>query len=406
MKVSNSTLSMEAYSFHRDVKITNSVSGVSSENFAGDVPGETRFRLNLGEDAVAGSKNEKTERTLLEPVPELEGEEDGNVDRKRKEILSTATGAIIGRDTTVTELQFQANQRLRQDRLLGRTREPFTLMFDSVDVYQKTSSLEFQSSGKITTEDGREIEVSLDLSIRHSETYQRIRLPDSILLDPLVLSFDDGFSTLSGGSFSFDLDADGVLDNIAALSGGSGFLSLDLNDDGLINDGSELFGPISGNGYQDLAIYDKDKNLWIDESDPIFDQLRIWMGAGSENATLVSLREAGVGAISLGQVETDFELHGDQGELFGRIARAGLFLMENGEAKSLQELDLNLDVREEVADTTSTSDIDRAVLLLRRMIADRRERLEEILFSRLPGEVRKKEKLSEQFWHWQNERKV
>ena len=41
--------------------------------------------------------------------------------------------------------------------------------------------------------------------------------------------------------------------------------ALDINEDGKINDGKELFGTASGNGFGDLAAYDQDNNGWIDE---------------------------------------------------------------------------------------------------------------------------------------------
>lgn len=44
----------------------------------------------------------------------------------------------------------------------------------------------------------------------------------------------------------------------------------------LVNNGSELFGPTNGNGFQELAEYDKDGNGWIDENDEIFGSLKIW----------------------------------------------------------------------------------------------------------------------------------
>ena len=74
----------------------------------------------------------------------------------------------------------------------------------------------------------------------------------------------------------FDIDADGEEESISYLQGGSGYLALDKNGDGVINDGSELFGTKSGDGFADLAEYDADGNGWIDENDPIFDKLLIW----------------------------------------------------------------------------------------------------------------------------------
>lgn len=48
---------------------------------------------------------------------------------------------------------------------------------------------------------------------------------------------------------------------------GGVFLALDKNGDSVINDGKELFGAATGQGFKELAIYDSDKNYWIDEND-------------------------------------------------------------------------------------------------------------------------------------------
>lgn len=56
---------------------------------------------------------------------------------------------------------------------------------------------------------------------------------------------------------------------------GSGFLALDRNQNGVVDDGSELFGTQSGDGFAHLALYDQDSNGWIDANDPVFDKLRI-----------------------------------------------------------------------------------------------------------------------------------
>jgi hypothetical protein len=45
--------------------------------------------------------------------------------------------------------------------------------------------------------------------------------------------------------------------------------------DGRVNDGRELFGPRTGDGFAELAAYDDDGNNWIDENDGIHDNLSI-----------------------------------------------------------------------------------------------------------------------------------
>ncbi len=75
----------------------------------------------------------------------------------------------------------------------------------------------------------------------------------------------------------FDLDGNGKIEEIYFPAKGSGFLAIDLNEDGIINNGFELFGPATANGFEELAKYDEDSNRWIDESNSIFLKLKIWV---------------------------------------------------------------------------------------------------------------------------------
>lgn len=95
----------------------------------------------------------------------------------------------------------------------------------------------------------------------------------------------------------------------------NGFLVLDRNEDGMINDGSELFGtetpqPPSSqpNGYIALSVYDDPQNGGngngaIDPGDAIFTRLRIWIDANhngvSDPGELHSLGEFGITQIGL-----------------------------------------------------------------------------------------------------------
>ena len=127
---------------------------------------------------------------------------------------------------------------------------------------------------------------------------------------------------------------------ISQLSAGSGYLALDKNGDGEINDGSELFGTASGDGFADLAQYDSDGNGWIDEADEIFDKLRIWSVDASGESTLIGLGKAGVGAIYLGSSDTEFSLNDMHNNTNAVIRKTGMFLYENGMAGTVQQLDL------------------------------------------------------------------
>ena len=84
------------------------------------------------------------------------------------------------------------------------------------------------------------------------------------------------------------------------------FLLLDRNEDGKINDGSELFGTKSGDGFRDLSEYDEDRNGWIDENDSVFSKLKVWTKDSEGNDKLLNLKQADVGAIYLGNIDTEF----------------------------------------------------------------------------------------------------
>lgn len=213
--------------------------------------------------------------------------------------------------------------------------------------HEESEDTQFQTSGKVVTEDGREIDfnVSLEMSRRFAEYYEKTHTitaaPVLSLCDPLVINLDDNIAEVSDQKFYFDLDADGEEDSISRLSSGSGFLALDQNGDGVINNGSELFGTKSGDGFADLAKYDSDGNGWIDEADPVFEKLKIWVTDTDGTQKLYRLKEKGVGAICLANASTDFDLRSlDENALNGRIRKTGVFLYENGTVGTVQHVDL------------------------------------------------------------------
>lgn len=210
--------------------------------------------------------------------------------------------------------------------------------------YSEDESTNFTAFGNVRTADGRSIDFNMDIGMSRSfsQYYQREVTQVAAMCDPLVLNFDGDVAELTDQKFYFDLDNDGTEDEISTLGSGSGFLALDQNNDGIINDGSELFGTSSGDGFADLARFDKDGNGWIDENDEVFDKLKIWVKDASGNDTLYSLKEKNVGAIYLGNANTDFTLRsGVTGNVNGAIRKTGIFLYEDGSGVgSVNHLDI------------------------------------------------------------------
>ena len=238
------------------------------------------------------------------------------------------------RETLPRESAAPQARRVRQSEI-----EWTTETTESIREQERTA---FASTGKVQTADGRTLDFTLDLGMCRDFSCERkaVSVEKAVLRDPLVINFDGKAAELSGKRFDFDLDCDGTTESIAALASGSAYLAFDRNGDGRINDGSELFGTKSGNGFADLAGFDADGNRWLDENDAVFDRLRIWEhdDAGEERQS--TLKERGVGALYLESAATPFSLTDPENRLLAQIRASGVYLREDGKAGSLQQVDL------------------------------------------------------------------
>lgn len=210
--------------------------------------------------------------------------------------------------------------------------------------YKREQSMDFRASGVVKTADGREI--NFDLKLQRSE---KIQFREEMTLnrqgkvvDPLVINYNGNLTGLTRQKYAFDLDFDGAGDQISFLEKGSGYLAFDRNQNGKIDDGRELFGPQSGDGFRDFAVHDEDGNGFIDEGDSIFNKLRIWNKDENGNDVLFGLGEVGIGAIYLGNVATDYALGNGPMAEDGFIRSTGIFLREDGSTGTVHHVDLGL----------------------------------------------------------------
>ncbi len=203
-------------------------------------------------------------------------------------------------------------------------------------------SLDVSAQGSVTLDDGSRFDLVLGFSLSQNIVqHERISIKaGDALIDPLAISFDGTLITLSDVRHRFDLDLDGKEDEIAFVGSNSGFLALDSNNDGTINDGSELFGPKSGNGFEELSKYDEDGNGWIDEADSVFEKLLIWTKT-DEGTALYHLKEKGVGAIYLDAIDTAFDYY-QNGGIEAKLRATSLFLSDNGGGGTIGEIDLKI----------------------------------------------------------------
>ena len=275
------------------------------------------------------------------------------LDTKLKEQLNNWQKGILGGcENNSNDVSFSVNG-ISQNTLNLSSAESVS----RTQVWQKITATEgthleyenttFASQGTVQTADGRSLNFNVEVQLGRSlsqkintlsaESYTRI------LTDPLVINMDSNVTSVSDMKFKFDIDSDGKDDNISFVGKGSGFLALDKNEDGKINDGSELFGTKSGDGFSDLAEYDEDHNGWIDENDSIFSKLKVWTKDENGNDKLLNLKEADVGAIYLGNADTEFSYKDIAGETNGVLRKTGIYLKESsGSAGTVAHVDLAL----------------------------------------------------------------
>lgn len=352
MIINHSQLSMDASTGHKDVSRTAD-GRYLNRNHAGRT--EPHFTLTLPKLEQLGrtpSGRITEERITTRSTAEsLDGTQD---QRATDSFLSRMIGSITGSEARIRALDSDLFSRQ-----LGRSREiptmerrfyriggqQFSLHFSAHRFQYEYEYYRYNSEGTVQTADGRQLSFSLELSVERTTVVRQslfAGLQSGYLIDPLVLHFDGGMENLFEQPFQFDLTGDGTQELVPGLCRGSGYLALDQDGDGAITSGRELFGPLSGSGFADLARHDQDRNRWIDENDPIFDQLLIWMNPSGGDQKLVSLREAGVGAISLSHTDSLYNLKSAANDILGQVSGSGIFLTEDGEVRSLQDLNLHL----------------------------------------------------------------
>jgi hypothetical protein len=348
MKIVSSMVAMRSQ--HTRMQITEQRESLRIRHRqAGPPPDTARPETRLA--TQAGTKAEDTASL------EASGEELAPLDELKlgvlKMLLERLTGIKIKVLSTrelrakLKELQDPGQEGLQQPPTRSPGEQPsrgdFALAYDYSYTRTESESTRVDMSAQVQTSDGKTIDVGIRLNlsrqlVQHEEFH--LKAGDERLFDPLVLNFNGGSAQLTERQFQFDLNADGRAERIALLRPGSGFLALDRNGDGKVNDGSELFGPQSGNGFAELARYDQDGNRFIDEADAIFQQLKVWTRDANGEQRLLALGQAGVGAIYLGHIGSEFTLEDGNREQVGQLRDSGFFLREDGTSGTVQQIDL------------------------------------------------------------------
>ncbi len=299
-----------------------------------------------------------------------------------KDILDGGSGADTleggsGYDTyiadstdTINDYDGKGTVKLNGDTLVGGTRTED----DPENTY-------YSSDGKYTYElNGSTLSVNGGLTINSfSKGDLRIRLeteenepveppqhdPNAVVtrrLDPLVLDLNGSgsveTSSLETSSTYFDIDGDGIAERLGWINGQDGILVDDLNDNGSIDDISELFGSDQINGFDALrAAGDENGDGVIDEQDSIFERLQIWTDVNqdglSQEDELHSLDSLGVEAIQLDHDVVNIDSSGN------RIIAQGSSTID-GHSGYVAAFDLQFNNR--ITKDTESHSVDQSIL--------------------------------------------
>lgn len=205
--------------------------------------------------------------------------------------------------------------------------------------YYEAEQTNFSAEGKLTLSNGVSTEFSLNMSYqREFESYSELLVAKRELKDPLVINFSDRPMSLLSDTFEFDLNMDGQKEQLSQLSSGSAFIALDKNGNGVIDDGSELFGAQTGDGFAELAQYDDDQNGYINKNDAVFDQLLIWQPG--EKGELLTLSSSEVDTLVLQTVATPYRFTDANNQTLGQMRHSSVYANHDGSVGSLHQIDL------------------------------------------------------------------
>ena len=172
--------------------------------------------------------------------------------------------------------------------------------------------------------------------------------------DPLALDLDgDGIETVAAKGFSgslFDHTNNGIRTATGWISADDGLLVRDLNGNGIIDNGAELFGDstkladgtFAKHGYAALAKLDSNGDNIINAADAAFQSLRVWQDLNQDGISqaneLRTLKELGIQSLDIAYKDVNKNL--GNGNF---IAQEGSYTKTNGTTAQMGDLLLAAD---------------------------------------------------------------
>ncbi len=323
---------------------------------------EPSTRLDLSKESIHRATNETVQSLSLSQTEQMESMPEVNELDPQLMVLLKTLEYLTGKKLHVNKINMQnsANNTPSLSSYSHSIKNPDNIAEENILENSDTDSTEpnrkiltysertryeheettFEAAGIILTSDGKEIDITIELNMSRTflQTTEELNVSYT---DPLVINWGGKASDLTETKFEFDLDADGIKEKISMVKPESGaFLAYDRNGDGIINNGNELFGPSSGNGFTELAAFDEDENNWIDENDSVFKNLSVWTKDTSGKDILTAIVDTQIGAIYLNSSATEFNLTKKDNTLLGKTKSTGIYLNNDGSAGTVQQVDL------------------------------------------------------------------
>ena len=178
--------------------------------------------------------------------------------------------------------------------------------------------------------------------------------------DPLTLDLDgDGIETVAASTTDhilFDQDGDGVKTGTGWIKSDDGFLVMDRNNNGTIDNGTELFGdstPLNGggtaeDGFAALAQEDTNADGVVSSLDNNWENLRVWRDLNSDGISqsgeLLTMEQAGITGFNVGSTEHSQTLSdGNQIADLGTYTKTDGTTATMGEVSDMADVDLSVD---------------------------------------------------------------
>jgi len=202
-------------------------------------------------------------------------------------------------------------------------------------------SLTYQMQGQFEL-DGQSLLVDYSFALTSEHTqYQHLEMSASALKDPLIIQFSQQGLGQIIDTQGFDINSDNKLDTLPVFSGDVGYLVYDKNQNNKADNGGELFGPKSGDGFADLALLDSNNNGFIDSDDDAFEEIYIWQPEADDLAEQwLSLAEANIQAISTSAIATPFSFYNDNNEVSAQLRQSSFALSDAGIGYGVHQVDV------------------------------------------------------------------